>query len=115
MRLVLPLPPSSNRHWRHYRGRTVLTEEARAFRAQVAWLVASAQPPALPADTRWTVTATAHLPNWRRDLTNCTKELLDALAPPLGLDDRYVTRCDLTRGENDKANPRIEVQIEWEV
>jgi len=115
IRLSLPLPPSANRHWRHYRGRTVLSDEAETFREQVAWLVADQCVPALLPTTRWKLRATVYLSDWRRDIDNCAKELVDSLALPLGLNDRYLLECSLVRGDNDKANPRVEVQIEWEV
>ena len=34
---------------------------------------------------------------WRRDLTNCSKLLLDGAAKAIGLDDRYVTRAVMTK------------------
>ena len=38
MRLQLPMPPSANRIWRVCRGRIVLSEEARAYKAKVRLL-----------------------------------------------------------------------------
>jgi Holliday junction resolvase RusA-like endonuclease len=33
-----PLPPSANRYWRYYRGRTVASEEAKEYKRTVAML-----------------------------------------------------------------------------
>lgn len=34
---------------------------------------------------------------WRRDITNCSKLLLDGAVEAIGLDDRYVTRAVMTK------------------
>lgn len=34
---------------------------------------------------------------WRRDVTNCSKLLLDGAVKAIGLDDRYVTRAVMTK------------------
>lgn len=34
---------------------------------------------------------------WRRDITNCSKLLLDGAVKAIGLDDRYVTRAVMTK------------------
>ena len=35
--ILLPLPPSNNRYYRHFRGMTVLSKEGRAFKEEAAW------------------------------------------------------------------------------
>jgi len=42
MIITLPYPPSVNHYWRHYRGRTVISREGRAFRDEVRALLAPA-------------------------------------------------------------------------
>ena len=46
--LTLPFPPSTNRLWRHWQGRTLISREGRVYRATVGQIVAVAIPP-MPA------------------------------------------------------------------
>jgi len=39
VKLTLPYPPSINHYWRHYRGRTVISQDGRRFREDVLALV----------------------------------------------------------------------------
>lgn len=85
----LPWPPSANRYWRHYRGRMVVSAEAKAYQ-ELAWVDAWAaglrpidEPVGLecvfcPPDQR------------RRDLDNCLKVLIDALQGVAYHDDRQI-------------------------
>lgn len=78
MRLRLPWPPSSNRYWRVYQGRILVSREARAYKAQLktyAW-----HQKILPLAGPLSLTATFLPPDKRkRDGHNLTKILLDAL------------------------------------
>ena len=42
MKLTLPYPPSANRYWRNYRGMTVTSGEAIAYKREVAYLARKA-------------------------------------------------------------------------
>lgn len=39
--ILLPYPPSTNRYWRNFRGRMVISAEGRAFKKEAAWLCAA--------------------------------------------------------------------------
>lgn len=40
--IILPMPPSNNRYYRHFRGMTVLSKEGAAFKKEAAWRCTSA-------------------------------------------------------------------------
>ena len=79
--IMLPWPPSINHYWRHFRGRTVISQEGRAFRANVCALLAGGggmRKP--PAGGRIALAMDAFPPDRRqRDLDNLQKPVLDAL------------------------------------
>ena len=106
--IMLPVPPSANRYWRTYRGRTVVSADAKAYKAGV-WLVAQAagmHPFACPVAVR------LHVYRARKagDLDNYAKVTLDALRGIAYQDDNQIIELHLWR-HDDKANPRIEVEI----
>lgn len=71
----LPWPPSVNRYWRHFRGRTVIGPDGRAYRDAVSALVDG-----LRVDGDLVVDIVANPPDRRRrDLDNLLKAPLDAL------------------------------------
>ena len=77
----LPYPPSINHYWRHFRGRTVISQEGRMFRTNVCALLAGAggaRKP--PAGGRVALAMDAFPPDRRRrDLDNLGKAPLDAI------------------------------------
>lgn len=77
--VTLPYPPSTNRYWRHNRGRTHISSEGKAYREAVKatlWNVGGFGP-----HPRLALHVTAFPPDRRRrDLDNLFKALLDALA-----------------------------------
>jgi len=81
MVLTLPWPPSTNHYWRHFRGRTVISQEGRTFRANVcALLDGGGGPRKPPAGGRIALALDAFPPDRRRrDLDNLQKSTLDAL------------------------------------
>ncbi len=84
MTLTLPFPPSVNAMWRTPRtgplaGRTMLSQEGRAYRLQVQQLVQVAKA-ASQLSERLHVVIEARMPDRRkRDLDNLPKAVLDAL------------------------------------
>jgi len=46
--ITLPYPPSMNHYWRHFRGRTVISQEGRTFRTNVCALLAGVGGPRKP-------------------------------------------------------------------
>jgi len=84
--MMLPYPPSANRYWRHFRGRTVRSMEADKYRGAVSYYARVAGlTERLKGAVR--VCATLHpkrtkngeASKTRLDLDNCVKVLLDAL------------------------------------
>ena len=109
LELTLPYPPSANRYWRHFQGRTVVSQEAKDYRDEVAWLMLAkgAQPYAGPIR----VTLRVYRPRKARDLDNCLKVTLDAMQGGAYLSDAQIVELHALRYE-DKHRPRIEVKIE---
>ena len=106
--IVLPLPPSANRYWRAFRGRTVVSADAKAYKHGV-WLVcqhAGFSPFIGP------VAVYAHVYRARKagDLDNMQKVLLDSLNGIAYNDDAQIVELHSWR-HDDKANPRVEVEI----
>lgn len=103
--LILPYPVSANRYWRHFRGRTVVSKEAKHYRAQVMLEAARAgvgQPLDGPVALR--VAYHPKMPKkWRggpvrtMDLSNVLKVAEDALNGIAWRDDSQVTVLSLAR------------------
>jgi len=107
--LTLPVPPSSNRYWRIWRGKAVKTAEARAYRDRVAVL---AHQQGVHGLLRGPVAVTVR---WFRaahmgDLDNRLKVALDSLNGVAWADDRQIVELHAYRAE-DKAHARLEVTV----
>lgn len=80
---TLPFPPSVNHYWRHFRGRTVISREGQAFRANVLALLSPTGHGGVrkpPSGGRIALCMDAFPPDRRRrDLDNLQKGPLDAL------------------------------------
>lgn len=104
----LAYPPSANRYWRNYRGVTVISDEARAYKqsAQAAAREQGAEvlngPIVLHADV--------YRPRRIGDLSNRLKVLEDALIGVCYKDDGQVIEIHMRRFD-DKKNPRVEITI----
>jgi crossover junction endodeoxyribonuclease RusA len=82
----LPYPISTNRYWRNYRGRTVRSKEAVAYKEQVAWANLGTRHHKPISDSVAVVvtlhpklTAKGVASKTVMDLDNCLKVTLDAL------------------------------------
>lgn len=106
--LTLPYPPSANRYWRQWQGRTVVSAEARQYKEEVGWLVKAATSEWLTGPVALHVKV--YRPQKRGDLDNCLKILLDSLKGVLFADDDQVVEIHAYRGD-DKSNPRAEVKV----
>ena len=116
MRLTLPFPPSVNKYYRHLNkgqlaGRTLISEEGRAFRRAVDSVVRQARARkalAMPLDVRIAV----YPPDRRkRDLDNLLKATLDALqASGVYLNDSQIDSLSIYRAER-MAGGQLEVEI----
>ncbi len=113
-RLVLPEPPSCNRYWRNWRGRMVLSEEAREYRERVAEEFLSqlkgTERRALPLTGPLAVVIAWHRAARRGDLDNRCKVALDAVRGLLLVDDAQVERITMTRHESPKRG-RLEIAV----
>lgn len=133
--LVLPWPISANRYWRsfvprgHKRASVTLSDEAKAYKAEVQWLCRQAgirQPitgrvaievllyPDRPQD--WAKRAAKDPETWDDtvrciDLDNANKVLLDALKGVAIEDDKWVRRIVAERMEPDAQPGRVVVRI----
>lgn len=108
MHITLPTPPSANRYWRVFRGRAVVSSEAKAYKKTVQVLAQRAGLECL--DGAVAVTLDVYRPAKRGDLDNSIKVLLDSLQGAAYADDQQITEIHARRFD-DKHNPRVEVTI----
>lgn len=135
MCLVLPYPVSANRYWRSFvprgsqRAVTVVSDEAKAYKREVAWLAQAAGLrliagpvdmeidlyPARPQD--WAKRARKAPSSWwyeglrRLDLGNCEKVLSDALQGIAYVDDAQIVRQRKELMEPDEHGARVVVVV----
>lgn len=110
MRLTLPYPPSANRYWRSFRGRTVVSAEARNYKREVA-KACKAAGLVEPLSGEVALSVTVYRPILRGDLGNRLKVLEDALNGFAWHDDEQVARIHMER-HLDRAEPRVEVEVQ---
>lgn len=114
--LTLPVPPSSNRYWRHVAGRVVLSREARDYRDAVNTRVLLDGRDDRGLVTRYTGPVALSV-RWYRarrqgDLDNRMKILADALqAAGVLVSDSQIAELHAYRDDTDARRPRIEVTI----
>ena len=108
MTITLPPPVSANRYWRNFRGRMVVSAEAKAYKEQVAWIARAAGMELLTGDV--SVTMKVYRPAKRGDIDNAAKILLDSLNGIAYSDDSQIVEIHAYRYD-DKANPRVEVEV----
>lgn len=114
LRLELPLPPSVNRLWRTFRGRTVLSAEGRTYRAQVVDSLTEQLGQFAPLGCALRVRAEVHMQRRGCDADNRLKALQDALQHA-GLFADDVQICEVTIGRSlDAQRPRIELFLTQE-
>lgn len=103
-----PLPPSANRYWRTYRGRPVVSDEARRYKQTLAMLakVDQVQPLTGPV----AVTVAVFRARKTGDLDNRLKVLLDAMQGLFYINDAQICELHATL-HDDRADPRIEVTV----
>ncbi len=132
--LTLPIPPSANRYWRtftprgHKRALVVVSDEARAYKADVATLAMVGGVRPLPGRIALTVRLYPSRPmDWQRratkdpyawddtvrciDLDNALKVLVDALKGIAYGDDSWVRSIRAERCEPDEQGGRVEVEV----
>ena len=108
MTITLPIPPSANRYWRTFRGRTVVSAEAKAYKEAAAWMAKAAGAEII--DGGVAVTMRVYRPAKRGDTDNFLKVTLDSLNGIAYSDDSQIVEIHAYRYD-DKANPRVEVEV----
>ena len=111
-RVTLPYPISANRYWRNFRGMMVVSAEAKAYKTKAKLLALSAG--MRPLDGEVVVKMDVYRPLKRGDLDNRIKVLLDALRGAAFVDDDQVIEIHARRFD-DKANPRVEIEITQQI
>lgn len=112
--LMLPEPPSSNRYWRHAKGRTYLSAEALAYRAAVAAVWAEVRTKNRRIKKlAGPIAVTLHWHRGRKsgDLDNRIKQLLDALRGWAYDDDKQVVEIHAYRHDKPR-HANVVVTIE---
>ena len=105
--IILPIPISANRYWRNFRGRMVVSAEARAYKEEAAWIAKAAGAQIIAGDV--SITLRVYRAAKRGDLDNAIKILLDSMQGVLYTDDSQIVRIVAERFD-DKKNPRVEVE-----
>jgi crossover junction endodeoxyribonuclease RusA len=103
---TLPVPPSANRYWRVWNNRIVVTDEARAYKDEIALLLRAC----IPLEGDVSVNFTVFRPAKRGDLDNYNKIMFDALQGLCYYNDNQIVEIHSYR-KDDKDNPRVEILI----
>jgi len=111
--LTIPFPPSVNRLWRQFRGRTILSKIGRDYRLAVAVALDDHGFHEIPSPIEVEVKLWAYVPDGRRrDLDNMLKASLDALtACGIWEDDSQIKKLSIEHCGIDRANPRLVVEV----
>lgn len=104
----VPYPPSANRYWRTWRGRAVVSPEAKAYKmgVKLRGLTAGIR----PMDGDVVLWLYVYRPRKAGDLDNRIKVLQDALCGLAFHDDSQVAEIHASRFD-DKSNPRVVVRV----
>lgn len=109
----LPLPPSVNSLYTNVPGKgRVLTKKGREYKRNAVSIIAGTAMRnrfKIPEDVRLSFSITFYFADYRRDLDDALKSLIDCHATALGFNDNRVDNLEILRGEPDKAHPRCEV------
>lgn len=107
--VVLPMPPSANRYWRHWGARPVVSPEALEYKATVG-LCALAAGITTPFTGPVALSLEVYRAIKKGDLSNRVKVLEDALQGHAYLDDDQVVEIHCRR-HDDPDDPRVEVTV----
>lgn len=106
--LTLPYPPTTNKLYRVVNGRPIISAKGRAYKVTASRIAVASG--LTPIDSNVSVTLDVYRPAKRGDLDNTMKCLLDSLRGIAWHDDKQITHIEARRHE-DKANPRVVIQI----
>ncbi len=113
IQLWLPFPPSTNRLWRTVKGRVLVSEDYRKWKALAAQEIALQRPGKVEGP--FSIVVTLYRPDKRRrDLDNVgTKAILDSLTTAGVIeDDRFAQSILLRWGVQPVLDPGAHIQIE---
>ncbi len=108
LKLILPYPPSVNNLYATFRGRRIVSAKGRRFKADIA--VLARQQGARLLNGNLSVTFRVFRPKRIGDLDNRLKISQDALKGICFDDDKQIVEIHAFRFD-DKANPRIEIDL----
>lgn len=107
---TLPMPPSANVYWRNFRGRTVISTEARNYKKHVGELAKRLGMELVEdGDVRFTIRVYRNQASG--DLSNRLKVIEDALNGIAYADDKQIVEEHAFR-HDDKGNGRIVICVE---
>lgn len=106
--VTLPLPPSANRYWRMGRNKIYLSDEAVAYKLQVANIFQHLDVKPIEGDIE--IVMTVYRKQRSGDLDNKIKVLLDAMQGLAYHDDKQIVAI-LAYRRDDRANPRVNVWV----
>lgn len=111
--IVLPFPPSVNRLWRQFKGRTIVSKVGRDYRREVLANVLMVTQGLQPNDGDLSVKVRAYMPDARRrDLDNLLKASLDGLTHArIWHDDSQIKQLAIEHCGIDRDNPRLEIEV----
>lgn len=96
--ILLPYPISTNRMWRNFNNRPVLSPEGRAYKKEAALIAISAGQKILPGFVSMTIILhpkmkkNGRASDTRLDLDNCIKVALDSMNGIMYKDDKQIVR-----------------------
>lgn len=108
LKLTLPEPPSANRYWRHAKGRTYLSPEAKQYRQDVSAICLPKRLRAL--DGQIAVSFIWYRSRKDGDLDNRVKQLLDSLRGHAYTDDDQIIELHAYRVDRPRDGA-VEVEV----
>lgn len=102
--LILPYPPSLNSYYRTYRGKMLISKKGRAYRREIAAIIAVRRLGTFHAKTRLSVQVGMIAPDRRRrDVDNIFKSVGDSLQHAgVFADDSQIDDLRIVRGKVDE-------------
>jgi Holliday junction resolvase RusA-like endonuclease len=104
--LTLPVPPSANNYWGVSGNRIYVTDEAQAYKQELALMLREC----VPTEKLVSVNFSVFRPRKIGDLDNYNKVMFDALQGLVYKNDNQIVEIHSFR-KDDKHNPRVELLV----